>query len=764
MALAEVPTGGGAGGDAERRLQALGEICRLVALGGDEQAILQHVTDAVTRLLGPPYARLWMLEEETGDLVLVATAGPLTGPDEIGQRRPASLGTLNQAVLATGQIYQTSDVGADPRWFSGAASRRAGLHTYLGVPLMAGERRYGIMALLFRERRIFGSDDLELVESVAAQAALATQSARLYADARRRARQLATILDVNKRLVLGPRLDEILSRVTEEAALLLGAEGATLRLLQGDELVRMATFGLGERVVVRERLRVGESLIGRVAGEGCAIISTDPGGDPRHDPDHRTEAGAHGLSAWLGVPLRGRERVVGALAVYTRGDRRFNEAGATLIEAFADQAALAVENAHVLATAERRAAEAMAVAQVGRAITSSLDQQAVLELIVDQACRLLRTRRSAVAVVEPEASDVLFRYVAWRGMSDRFREHMRPRHWRDGTTPTAIEERRPVWSADILHDPGFDLTPATRAAIELEGYRAVLSVPLLIGTRVLGALVVARDEIGPFSADDVDLLRLFADQAAIAIENARLFEQAATVEALHELGRLKTEFLNTVSHELRTPLSLVYGYAELLRHRAPSLSPEQVAEMAGELHAGARTMARLVDDLLDFSQIEQGQLELRRRDVAIEAVLRLLVETFRHQPGGERIETDIRDTEAWVDPERLTQVVGNLLTNALRYAPEGPIVLRAARRNGRLRVEVVDRGQGIPPIEQPRIWERFYRSAAAVNSPQRGNGLGLAVVKQLVEFHGGRVGLRSTPGEGTTFWLTMPAGRVGAGQ
>ena len=1089
--VARQAAGGGANLDTERRLEALTEIRRLVALGLDEQAICQHLTEAVARLLGSPYARLWVLEDETGDLVLVATAGALAPVGEIGLRRPASLANLNRAVLASGQVYQAADVGADPRWSNRSAVEHLDLHAYLGVPLLVGERRYGILTLLFPDQRTFGAGDLELVETIAAQAALAVANARAYAESRRRAeqlaalvdidrlvsgsldpravleataqatarlldvvdvqlwlhdpaldvlrlgarmlagealasvavpvegsllgrvlhsgepsvvarvadeplwrdvapsaaraasglfvpfahqdrplgvlvalsarertfgdeavrlaqalaaqaaaaienarlyeeaqqqaRRLATVLQVNRRLALGPELAEILARITEEAARLLGAEAAGLRLVEGDELVRAASFGAGSAIMVRERLPIGESLSGRVAAEGRPIVSSDLGEDPRYDPVHRAQALAQGLRAWLGAPLRGRDGVVGMLFVVTGEARQFSRADVGLLEAFADQAALAVENARLLATSERRAAEARAVAEVGRAITGSLELPAVLDLVVEQACRLLGTRRAALAIAEPEGGDAVYRFVARRGLGEQFEERVRGRHRLDGTTALAIVERRPVWSADILGDPALDLSPETRAGVEAEGYRAVLSVPLLEGDeRALGALVVYRDAAGPFSANEVELLRVFADQAAIAIENARvfereqerrrqleavrevaaeltreldltallelvirrsaelvgavpgavylwdeadevlvprawsglgewistvrlrlgegvaglaaerrrgvivndyrasphaprivleqsaisavlgepivyqgrlvgvitlgregggppfngqdlglldlfadeaaiaienarLFEQAARVEPLRELARLKSEFLGIASHELRSPLSLLHGYTELLMHRAPHLSADEVAEMADEMHAGSSLLVRLVDDLLEVSQLEQGQLQLQRRRVALSDVVGSLVQALRSRPSGERISAELPEgLEIDADPHRLGQVVDNLLTNALRYAPGGPIILRAARRGDELRVDVTDRGPGIPPAERARVWEKFYRGKHASLSPHRGAGLGLAVVKELVELHGGRVGVTSTPGGGTTFWFTVP--------
>jgi GAF domain-containing protein/ActR/RegA family two-component response regulator len=197
----------------------------------------------------------------------------------------------------------------------------------------------------------------------------------------------------------------------------------------------------------------------------------------------------------------------------------------------------------------RQVAETRAVLEVGSAITASLDLQAVLELVVERACLLLRTERSGLAILESEGADAVIRFVARRGMSPQFPERMRPRHWRDGTTPTAIAERRAAWSADILADPAFDLTPATRAAIESEGYRAVLSVPLLAGDRVLGALVVYRDAPGPFAPAEVDLLQAFAAQAAVAVQNARLFDEA-------ERRRREAEVVADLAHTLNAELDL----------------------------------------------------------------------------------------------------------------------------------------------------------------------------------------------------------------
>ena len=569
----------GTAGGGEERLRALAELGRLVIAGPESAVVLDAAVAAVARLLDVEQVGFWMHDSAAGVLrpaAQVSAGGPAADAAE-----PIDA-ALADPVLHAGHSFETDDVDACPLWSRLAASAERPASA-LCVPVRDRERPLGALVAAGDPTRSFDEQEIQFVEAVATQVAVAIRQARLIEDVERQTRQLAAIVDVNRRLALGPELEEVLSRITEEAAHLLDAEAAALRLVQDDQLVRIARFGFSEPPMGPEQLALDDSPISRtIVDQQRPIVSDDFPNDPRFDAALRAGARAHGLTSWLGVPLRGRADVLGVLSVLGRGARRFDRA-------------------------------------------------------------------------------------------------------------------------------------------------------------------------------DVRLLEAFAAQAAIAIENARLYEQAATAEALRELARLKSEFLSTVSHELRTPLSLIHGYSELLVDRAPDLQPDRVAEMAGEIQAGSHTMIRLVDDLLDFSRIEQGRLVLERRPVAVETVLGPLVETFRRQPGGTRIVLEIAaNPVARVDPERLAQAVGHLLGNALRYAPEGPIVVRVAASDRELRVEVRDHGPGIAADEQVRVWERFYRGAAARESGTRGGGLGLAAVRHLVELHGGRVGLASIPDRETTFWFVLP--------
>jgi signal transduction histidine kinase len=242
-------------------------------------------------------------------------------------------------------------------------------------------------------------------------------------------------------------------------------------------------------------------------------------------------------------------------------------------------------------------------------------------------------------------------------------------------------------------------------------------------------------------------------------------EAEAEAAALRQLDRLKDELLSTISHELRTPLTVIHGYSQRLATRARHLSPERVEASARAIAASSTQLTRLVGDLLDFERMQRGEVQVEVAEFDLAAVLRSLLQELRQRAGGERLEGQISPVLlVHGDGERARQIVTNLVENALKYALDGPIVLRAARREnlsgaGRVvRVEVIDQGPGIPQREQARVWEKFFRgSDVAGFNRVPGSGIGLAVVKALVEAQGGRVGLESTPGQGATFWFELPA-------
>jgi K+-sensing histidine kinase KdpD len=452
----------------------------------------------------------------------------------------------------------------------------------------------------------------------------------------------------------------------------------------------------------------------------------------------------------VGVPVMARGELLGALVIQAAaGGAPLMPEDVPLIQTIADLAAVALDHARAVEREQQRRRQIEAVRSVTAELTRELDLPSLLDLILMWAAQFVRCEATAVLLWD-ETSETLIP-TAWRGLGDW------PATARLGLGEGAAGAAARLREAVVVEDYrawGAKITPVPNEA----GPTSVMAVPLIYQDRLIGVLTANRFGVDDsFNRLDLELLDVFGTQAAVAIENARLFEQATTAEALRELAQLKAELLNTVSHELRTPLSLIHGYAELLVHRGDDLTRDDVAQMSAEIYTSSRTLARLVDDLLDFSHLDHGRLQLRRTRIVLGDLLESLARTFSTQPGGDRVVTELAPgLELHADPERLHQVVGNLLCNALLYAPDGPIVVRAAREDGLVRVEVEDHGPGLVPEEVTRVWETFYRGTESAQLPNRGSGLGLTVVKQIVELHGGEVGVRTTDGGGATFWFTLP--------
>jgi signal transduction histidine kinase len=270
-------------------------------------------------------------------------------------------------------------------------------------------------------------------------------------------------------------------------------------------------------------------------------------------------------------------------------------------------------------------------------------------------------------------------------------------------------------------------------------------------------MLVRNNRERPFTSEDEQRVAEIAEHADGALRRAHVSDQAAEAEALRELNRLRGELMSMVAHELRGPLTAVLGYAQLLRQRAESLPPASIVRMADQIERSARLTNDIVRDLSTTTLHDAGRLAVRAENVDLGAALAAIAHSFQVLPGGDRLRVEVAEGVcARADPARIEQMVGNLLFNALRYAPNGPVVLRG-RPGGanEVWVEVCDQGPGISADLHPQIWEKFYRVAGSEHVTQ-GTGIGLAVVRTLAELHGGHVELESSPGVGSTFRIVLP--------
>jgi len=308
----------------------------------------------------------------------------------------------------------------------------------------------------------------------------------------------------------------------------------------------------------------------------------------------------------------------------------------------------------------------------------------------------------------------------------------------------------------------LDPTVADSRSLARIGARTGLGVPLLRGDEVLGVIVLARIEVRPFSDREIELVESFARQAAIAIENVRLFSEIQEKSAQLEVAnRHKTEFLANMSHELRTPLNAIIGFSEVLLQRMFGELNDQQADYLDDIVSSGRHLLTLINDILDLSKIEAGRMELEAAPFSLVAALNNAVTLVKERAmsHGIRIELDVApglDTVV-ADERKVKQVVVNLLANAVKFTPDGGTVsVRAARENGEVRLAVRDTGIGIAAEDQARIFEEFQQATHQGERAREGTGLGLTLSRRMVELHGGTITVESAPGKGSTFTVALP--------
>jgi len=405
----------------------------------------------------------------------------------------------------------------------------------------------------------------------------------------------------------------------------------------------------------------------------------------------------------------------------------------------------------------RSVTELEALGEVSRAISSTLDLRAVLDSILAHACQLADSGAGAIYVYDPVRRQ--FDLEAGHNMGDDLiaavREH--PIRLGDALIGQCAERRDAVQIDDLTKAPPHPLFELHLSA----GVRALLAVPLLHQNEVIGALIVRRKRVGAFADSTVSLLQSFAAQSAVAIQNARLFEEIdEKSRELAAASRHKSEFLASMSHELRTPLNAVLGYAELIQDGIYGDVPTKTREVLERIQANGRHLLGLINDVLDLSKIEAGQLKLENADYALRDVVQTIQASTESLAAEKKLALRVMLPDilpdARGDERRIAQVLLNLVGNAIKFTDAGEVVVSVAVDETTFEIAVTDTGQGIPVDEQQKIFEEFHQVDSSSTRRKGGTGLGLAISKRIVELHGGRIWVESEPGCGSSFRFVIP--------
>jgi signal transduction histidine kinase len=432
---------------------------------------------------------------------------------------------------------------------------------------------------------------------------------------------------------------------------------------------------------------------------------------------------------------------------------QFNDMAGKLQESYADLEKKVEERTEQLA---QSVAELRALGEISQAVNSTLDLETVLNTIVSKATQLAGTEAGAIYVYDRASKE--FRLRATYGMSDKLlaameNQHATISHAVGLLTATAEPQQVP----DLRDTPPDPINEMFMRA----GYRARLLLPLMAPDGAVGALVVRRRAPGEFPKNTVDLLQTFAAQSVLAIQNARLFSEIdEKSRQLEVASQHKSQFLANMSHELRTPLNAILGYTELVLDSIYGEVPDKARATLERIQANGKHLLGLINDVLDLSKIEAGQLTLSLADYSIKDMVHNVygaVESLATSKNlALRVELPKDLPQAHGDERRLTQVLLNLMGNAIKFTDAGQIGIHTSVADGSFTVAVHDTGPGIAEQDQAKIFEEFQQADSSITKQKGGTGLGLAIAKRIIEMHGGRLWVESKVGEGSTFSFTVP--------
>ncbi|MGQ0579775.1 MAG: ATP-binding protein [Betaproteobacteria bacterium] len=558
----------------------------------------------------------------------------------------------------------------------------------------------------------------------------------------------------------------VLEAVAERAALLCVASDAQVFLVHGTFLRLATVYGPlpshAEPIPIARDFVSGRALLDRSVVHIADVLAESDA----EFAGSKASASKLGFRTALAAPMLRKGEGIGVIMIRRAEVRAFSDKQVELLRTFADQAVIAIENTRLFKELQARTAdlgrsveELKALGEVGAAVSSTLDLDTVLTTILTHANKLAGTQAGQIFDYDEATEELRLRSTF--GYTQNIDEALRrnPVKKGEGVTGQAVMNRHPVQIADIAAAGAYD--SRLRDLIMGGGFRALLAVPLIIEGQVIGALAIARTQPGEFQQQVVDLLSTFASQSALAIQNARLFLEIE--KKSHELqiaSQHKSQFLANMSHELRTPLNAILGYTELIVDQIYGPVPEKIRDVLERVQKSGRHLLGLINDVLDLSKIEAGQLTLSLSDYSFQDAVQSVVSSVESLARGKGLQLTVEVAPKLpvgrADERRIVQVLLNLAGNAIKFTDSGEVKIRVNAVDDTFVVSVSDTGPGIPETQHERIFEEFQQVDGSSTRAKGGTGLGLAIAKKIVELHGGRIRVESVVGKGSTFTFSLP--------
>ena len=727
----------------------------------DVQPVLDAIVESAARVCGIDDVVLRLRDADS--FVPRAHFGPIPvnrieiSIDEPQNRWMRENGTLHVADVRAQSEFPTL----------GSAS---GYRTLLATPLHQQGEFIGMLNARRTSVRPFTPAQIKLLETFADQAVIAIENVRLFNELKESLEQQTATSEILGVIASSPTdIQPVFDTIVKNAARLCEGSGASVVRYDGEMFYLVAQYNISAKI--RDAMqRMFPTPPTRQFGMTRAVLDSTV----IHIPDVRRDAEilqddvrAAEVRAVLAAPLLREGRPIGAIGVNRSHPGPFTENQIALLKTFTDQAVIAIENVRLFKELDERTneltrsvGELKALGEVGQAVSSTLDLETVLTRIVSHAVQLSGTDGGAIYEYDEPTEEFLLR--ATDHMEEELINALRnnPPRLGDGVVGRAAVNREPVVVPNILEERAY--APRMRQMLERYGFRASLAVPLLREDRIIGGLVVRRKATGEFRPEVIELLKTFATQSVLAIQNARLFreieDKSRQIEAANQH---KSEFLANMSHELRTPLNAIIGFSEVLQERLFGELNDKQAEYTDDILTSGRHLLSLINEILDLSKVEAGRMDLETATfdlpLAIDNARTFVRERATKHGITLDVEIDERLGDFVGDERKIKQILLNLLSNAVKFTPEGGrIRIDARQSDGAVEISVSDTGIGIAPEDQPKIFEEFRQVGSDNAKKIEGTGLGLTLAKKFVELHGGRIWVTSEPGKGSTFSFTLP--------
>lgn len=724
----------------------------------DREVILAQLLHSLGETVQFDLAVVALLEHQK--VVLFAEEGR---PAELPESELLAL--LENSPLITEVITQheplfIGDLGGDPRWTWAAPVEP--LPAWLGVPLLAGESLVGVLALQSSKADSYGEREAWVASTLASHAALAIQNARLHEAIQRQLAELTTLYEAGAVIAADLDQETVLRTVVGEMMRALGVDSCTILVWSENRQSLLVAAFEQQPALDRARRQVGlypvhnpehDPVIQQVmAAQEPLTLQAETVASPAEEALlHAAE-----LNALLLIPMVQRGETLGLLGLgKTAPGSSFDPSEVRLARNLAGQAAVAVNHARLYSQTQYRLRGMSALVEMAHQVTGNLRVERVMETTVQQLQELLAARASTIALLSEDGTELVVEAAA--GIKPEY--HHVVIKLGEGVSGRAISEMRTIYVGDTQAESDFLFFDPV--------LRSLLVVPLVARNKVIGTLTVDSDRPHAFSDSDIQLMTIAAAQVSVAIANARLFEEveeraAELAEAyaeLQESDRLKDELVQNVSHELRTPLTFIRGYVDLLIDgEMGPVAPEQQSAL-NIVSQKTTEVTRLVEDIMALQRIRADNLLLE--EFSMRNLLQETVALHQLSASNRGLELSLEgaESEAFVEADRgrITQVLNNLIGNAMKFSPDGGTIrLHLEEQSAYVEVTISDDGIGVPPDKLNRIFERFYQIDGSARRRFGGAGIGLAIVKRIVDAHQGEIWVESELNKGSRFTFRLP--------